>query len=314
MKRILFSIIVPIYKVEDCLVRCLDSLIGQTYPDIEIILVDDGSPDNCPKICDDYQKLDERVRVIHKENGGLSDARNAGLKIAQGEYIIFVDSDDYIRKDACERLIGYANGKTDMLLSDAIMPIQKKIICHGKELLGVKLSGQDYLEKEFDISGNISMIAWLNIYRKDFLLENNLFFKKGILHEDEEFTPRCFLKANEVVYTGVKFYCYIIRENSITKAKDKIKNAKDLIATCRDLERIFIDIESKNLQKQLRDTIVVKYLNAFYIGAMYRFKKEYLYKKFVLRNSFHLKTKLKALLFCFSPKLYCKINACSKRV
>ena len=90
------SVIVPIYNVEDYLDRCVDSIINQTYSNLEIILVDDGSPDNCPKMCDDYAKKDSRIKVVHKENGGLSDARNAGMKVATGEYISFIDSDDWI--------------------------------------------------------------------------------------------------------------------------------------------------------------------------------------------------------------------------
>ena len=98
------SVIIPVYKVEEYLKRCVDSVIGQTLRDIEIILVDDGSPDNCPAICDEYAKKDDRVRVIHKKNGGLSDARNAGIDIAKGEFLGFVDSDDYIEADMYEYL------------------------------------------------------------------------------------------------------------------------------------------------------------------------------------------------------------------
>lgn len=101
----LISVIVPIYKVESYLNRCIDSIINQTYKNLEIILVDDGSPDRCGEICDNYAKLDSRIRVIHKINGGLSSARNAGLKIAKGDYIGFVDSDDYIKTDMYENLI-----------------------------------------------------------------------------------------------------------------------------------------------------------------------------------------------------------------
>ncbi len=96
MKQALISIVIPVYKVEPYLSKCIDSILAQTYTNLEIILVDDGSPDNCPKICDEYAKLDNRIIVIHKENGGLSDARNAGIRIVTGEYIGFVDSDDYI--------------------------------------------------------------------------------------------------------------------------------------------------------------------------------------------------------------------------
>lgn len=101
----LISVIVPIYNVEKYLTKCIESIINQTYENLEIILVDDGSPDNCPIICDEYAKRDSRVKVIHKKNGGLSDARNAGLDIATGEYIMFIDSDDFVEIDMMESMM-----------------------------------------------------------------------------------------------------------------------------------------------------------------------------------------------------------------
>ena len=111
------SIIVPVYNVEKYLSRCIDSILNQTFDDFELILIDDGSPDHSGAICDDYAKKDNRILVIHKENGGLSDARNAGINIASGEYIMFVDSDDYISKDMCEILYQrIIKDKSDMAL------------------------------------------------------------------------------------------------------------------------------------------------------------------------------------------------------
>ena len=107
MSKPLISVIVPIYKVEKYLNKCVDSIINQTYKNLEIILVDDGSPDSCPDICDKYEKKDNRVKVIHKKNGGLSDARNAGLDIANGEYISFIDSDDEIEASFVEKCCYY---------------------------------------------------------------------------------------------------------------------------------------------------------------------------------------------------------------
>ena len=116
------SIIVPVYKVEKELDRCVQSLLKQTYKNLEIILVDDGSPDHCPILCDQYALEDERIRVIHKKNGGLSDARNAGLNLATGEYVLYVDSDDYIELDTCERFIKAAgNQKIDIVVGNAVM-------------------------------------------------------------------------------------------------------------------------------------------------------------------------------------------------
>ena len=101
----LISVIVPIYKVEDYLDRCIQSLVNQTYKNLEIILVDDGSPDDCPRICDEWEKRDQRIKVIHKENGGLSDARNAGMKVMVGAYVSYIDSDDWIAQDMYQKMI-----------------------------------------------------------------------------------------------------------------------------------------------------------------------------------------------------------------
>lgn len=100
------SVIVPIFKVEQFLTKCIDSILNQSYANIEVILVDDGSPDRCPQICDDYQRKDSRVKVVHKQNGGQSSARNAGLDVASGEYVSFVDSDDWLESDAYSMIVG----------------------------------------------------------------------------------------------------------------------------------------------------------------------------------------------------------------
>ena len=234
-----FSIIVPIYKVEKYIQKCISTLIGQTYPDIEIILVDDGSPDRCPQICDEYAKLDNRIIVIHKQNGGLSDARNAGLEIASGDYVIFVDSDDYINSDTCERLLKYAETNCDILIGDAIVEGASIEMSHIQPTMKI-YSGIEYLNEAFH-ADKAPMAAWLNIYKRNFLVENGLRFKCGILHEDEQFTPRALFLATSVIVTGVNFYHYFIRENSITTKKDKRKNK---IAT-KMLERL-IEISKQN--------------------------------------------------------------------
>ena len=116
----LISVIIPVYNVERYLDECIKSIVNQTYENLEIILVDDGSPDNCPRMCDDWAKKDERIRVIHKENGGLASARNAGMNICTGEYISFVDSDDWMELNAYESLLKYFDDKTDIVKFDMI--------------------------------------------------------------------------------------------------------------------------------------------------------------------------------------------------
>ena len=141
----LFSIIVPVYNVEKYIHKCIESFICQTYKDIEIILVDDGSTDNSSSIFDEYADKDKRIRVIHKKNGGLSDARNAGIEIASGEYILFVDSDDYIETDTCRKLLKYTKLDCDIIIADAIAEDGIVSIEHIT-LHDVIFTGKEYLK------------------------------------------------------------------------------------------------------------------------------------------------------------------------
>lgn len=304
-----FSIIVPIYNVEPYLERCVNSLLLQTCKDVEIILVDDESPDKCPILCDKYAAEDTRVRVIHKKNGGLSDARNAGLKIATGEYIIFVDSDDYLEITACEELLKYTGNSADVILVDAI--VEGGNVDFGHINFSKIISGEEYLLEAYR-QNKAPMAAWLNVYRRKFLNDNKLEFQYGILHEDEEFTPRVLLKATTVVCSNISMYHYIIRNNSITTKKDKRKNARDFYNTCRKLESIYMQVEDRELRRYLLDSLTTKYLSIFQAGQLYQYGKEYLHKDFVIKHAMSNKTKLKAVLYYFSPQLYYFINNVSK--
>lgn len=307
----LFSIIVPIYNVEPYIERCIASLREQTYQDIEIILVDDESPDNCPAICDRYAQLDDRIRVIHKKNGGLSDARNHGFAAATGDYIIFLDSDDYIALDTCEKFAQFTGSGADMLVGNAIV---EGGVCDLTQMAADSAvrTGQEYL-KQACCQGKAHMAAWLNVYRRRFLLDNGLEFKKGILHEDEQFTPRAFLKACSVVNTGITFYHYIIRENSITTKKDKRRNARDLYATCCELEKIYNQLKDTQLRDMLLDSLAAKYLFMMQTGKLYQYP-EYHHKAFIKKNATGKTTKLKAALYGASPMLYYHVNVLAKKV
>ena len=301
----LFSIIVPIYNVEKYIDRCVNSLINQTYKNIEILLVDDESPDNCPQICDRFAQADNRIKVIHKKNGGLSDARNAGIKAAVGDYLIFVDADDYIELETCELLAKYAASNCDIIIGDAIVEGGTTDLSHIQFF--EMISGYEYL-KLASKGDKAPMAAWLNIIRRNFLLEENLLFKKGILHEDEEFTPRIFLKAKTVIYSGIVFYHYIIRDNSITTKKNKEKNARDMYTTCEELELMYRGIGDKELRNYLLDSLVNKYLSLFQAGQIYKYGKKYYHKNFMIRNAKSVRTKCKVLIYVFSPKIYYWIN------
>jgi len=212
MQNPLVSIIVPIYKVEPYLRRCLDSIVNQTYTNLEIILVDDGSPDGCPQICDEYAARDERIVVIHKENGGLSDARNAGLDICKGEYISFVDSDDWVNEKYIEKILSIAQKNLsditicENIRTDGIIPVftqapQTKLYSAKEALL--HLFSQNHVA---------FVISCGKFYKRD--LFSSLRFPIGKYHEDEFTTYILFYKSKKIVYTSEILYYYYQRADS----------------------------------------------------------------------------------------------------
>ena len=317
MNKPKISIIVPIYKVENVLKRCVDSLITQSLRDIEIILVNDGSPDRCPEICNEYAIQDGRIRVIHKTNGGLSDARNVGLLNATGKYILFVDSDDYIPANACESFYSHAVlDDLDVVAADFLkenngrrFPVVRKGVQPD-----IVVDGSVFLKKELK-AGTMHMAACINAYRRDFLLENQLLFKIGILHEDEQWTPRVFLKARKVKYLNECLYYHVEREGSITHQPDRTKNAIDLINTVLELNGIYESLEDPELRELLYNYIVMLYLNAFYIGKLYRKAyKEYIDKAFLIKHARGLRNRSKTALFCINPVVYWATNFMLKAI
>ena len=228
------SIIVPVYKVEQYLSFCMDSLLQQTYPYLEIILIDDGSPDRCPEICEDYAKKDQRVQVIHQKNDGLSAARNTGIRAATGKYILFVDSDDMILQDACEVLVKKAEEySADIVVGNYCWFDEtgnRAYACenvYGYEMFETVVDGQKFLLAQLQHVKYKSMV-WSKLYRREFLLCNALYFLEGILQEDEEWTPRVFCVAERVVQEEKVFYQYRIRKQSImTNSALAVKRQKD---------------------------------------------------------------------------------------
>lgn len=301
-----YSIIVPIYNVEKYLKRCIESIINQTYSDIEVLLVNDESKDKSLEICNEYAKKDYRIKVLNKINGGLSDARNYGISKATGQYIIFVDSDDYIEKNTCEMFLKYCNEKNEVIVGNAFVN-NKKVSKIENIVMNKVVTGEEYLLQGYKNS-KISMAAWLYIYKKDFLEKNKLEFKYGIYHEDEEFTPRALLCAKTVQTTDIFFYNYVVREESITTKKDKRKNAIDLYNSFCELEKIYNDIQNKQLKKYLLNSISDKYLSLYQVGKLYIYGEKYIHRLFILRHAKKTRTKLKAIIYFCSPKLYYFIN------
>ena len=300
------TVIVPVYQVENYLEKCLDTIISQTHRNIEIILVDDGSKDNSGVICEQYAKKDGRIKVIHKKNGGLSDARNKGIKIAKGKYILFVDSDDYIKQDAIEILLCYAEKHNLEILSGNAVQVNNNVVTtlYGGVTEDI-VDGKKYLIEAIN-NGKYLAATWLRLYRTDFIINNSLYFKVGLLHEDEQWTPYVFMKAKHVGYINYNFYYYVIRDGSITQKQNREKHIMDVISTCTELVGYF---ESLNLDERtisiLKDYYERLYMNTVTYGK-YKRKKYYkvINKNFVLKNSKRLKTKIKSLLYCISEKSY----------
>lgn len=251
---ILISIIVPIYNVEKYLDKCIDSIINQTYTNLEIILVDDGSPDNCPRICDQWALKDQRIIVIHKPNGGLSDARNAGIDIAKGDYFFFLDSDDWIRKDAIQILYSLLNEKdADIsccgveLKDEEGMSISKWSDENCPTLMDSDQSMEQYLSKI-----SIGSIAWNKLYKAELFKEIRYPF--GKLHEDEFTTWKLIFKSQKIAYTPDCLYYYIQRKGSIINSKISIKHLDELSA----MEELWEYLEQEK-KLQLLKMIVSRY-------------------------------------------------------
>ena len=217
-KEPLISVVVPVYNVEKYLKRCLNSILVQTYSNLEILLIDDGSTDQSGQICDEFAKLDSRIRVLHKNNGGLSDARNVGIEAAKGEYVTFVDSDDYVDEDLIEylyKMIEQTHTEMSVCINRLYNEKTRKFQIGAddgkKEILTVHESIKRLLYRQ-----NFFVSACAKLYKKDLFL--NIRYPKGKLYEDTAVTYKLVLKAGRIAYGRSCKYTYCVRDNSITRS------------------------------------------------------------------------------------------------
>lgn len=313
------SVIVPVYKVEAYLDACVESIVNQTYKDLEIILVDDGSPDNCPAMCDAWAKKDSRIKVIHKKNGGLSDARNTGMAIATGEYIGFVDSDDII------------NSKMYELLFSTIKKTKSDIVqCKSFLYYDFPLSEYpDISEKNeihsFDNTSAIKMLLTENLFTTTCwnnltvsTIAKNTMFEIGRINEDVLWTYRAFSKAKTVTHIASPLYGYYQRSGSIMNSAYTIKRFDALYA---------LEQRAEEIRKDFPD-LYPSALKNYAGGCMYHYQtlcrlprtaeykdfKKRIHKRFCetdLKTVFSvtsLKYKVWYTLFRFMPTITCKIR------
>lgn len=273
----LISVIVPVYNVEDYLPKCINSLISQTYSNIEILLIDDGSTDESGKICDEYSNRDDRIIVYHKTNGGLSDARNYGLERISGDYVGFVDSDDYVSSDYIYVL--YTNAKTNNAeLSCVDCEIDGSLDIVDKNRLRANVvNNKEALSRCFTRQG-FGISACMKLYKKE--LFDGVRFPVNKLYEDADTIPYIIAKTNKVVYTDYKLYFWFQRSNSIMHRPLK-KQDLQWFDVFGDLY-YFIE---KNYS-ELIDSFVCRYTDDLFITILHRlvYNKSYLKKCKAIKN------------------------------
>lgn len=318
MSTPVISVIVPVYKVEKNLAKCIDSILAQTYTNLEIILVDDGSPDRCPEICDYYAKKDLRIKVIHKQNGGLSSARNAGLDQCTGDYISFIDSDDYIAPKMYEKLMFLIQQtKADLSIcgytyvDDIGTPVYVEGIQNS--LKACVLNRNQALHKLYGADGVYYVTAVNKLYSR--ALFDCLRFEEGRIHEDEFIVHHIFDRCKLIAVTGESLYYYVQREASIMHQRFS-KKKFDAYFAMEDRAKFFLDNNMQDLFLQtersklshIRNLTVKMFLSTLSCKEkrywMRLFQKEVITNFSYMTQSVSLREKVLAKLFCVSPILY----------
>lgn len=312
MKMAKISVIVPVYRVEQYIEKCVNSILSQTLADIEVILVDDGSLDNCVKICDNFANKDSRVKVLHKKNEGLSAARNTGLTLAESEYISFVDSDDYLAEDMLELLynniIKYSAdisicGLYDCYEDKKIPQYAKNelLVVDNKEALRLALEGEKF-----------SVNAVNKLYKKN--LFDKISFPEGKLSEDAFTIPKILAKAEKIVFDSSPKYYYVHRGQSITTSNFK-RNDFDVVEAYSEILE-FVKENFKDLTKQAEFRLLWSYTYVFdkmILSKDFRITDDYKKTLGILRANtlkmlrnqfFSLKRKIAMLILYVSPSLY----------
>ncbi|MED1205208.1 glycosyltransferase family 2 protein [Heyndrickxia acidicola] len=324
------SIIVPVYKVENYINKCIDSILSQAFSDFELILIDDGSPDNCGHICDQYAKQDKRIRVIHQENKGLSSARNTGLAASKGDYIGFVDSDDYIHEDMYRILYHQAEEyKADIAICNFLKVEDQgpSIVSESEGNSPVKyFTNIEALQQLFSkndlsyVTGAGNNITWIIVCNK--LFRRKLFehvrFEEGRICEDEFIIHKLLYSSKKIIFISSKLYFYVQRSSSIIHSHFTIQRL-DKVDALRERAEFFKCINHMELYYQA----ITSYMNAFfwnYFKAKHelsgvRAELIYIKKSFnktlpgLIRNPFiGWRQKIAILVFVFHPSLMEKIK------
>ncbi|MFI3236467.1 MAG: glycosyltransferase [Lachnospiraceae bacterium] len=313
----LISVIVPIYNVEGYLDRCISSIIGQTYWNLEIILINDGSIDNSGELCEKWKLYDKRISVIHKFNGGLSSARNAGLNIAKGRYYIFVDSDDYIHTKMLERLYEtLIQDNSEMTISNFYFDYGKSIEMNMSEIpnIGTVFSSLEILYRLRGSKGSYFTVAWNKLYKAE--LFKDIRFPEGKIHEDVFVAHRIFQKCTRVSCIDEPLYYYVQREGSIMDKGFRIASL-DIVEAYLDRSLLWYEYSDCDIANEYllsaRSIMIQGYKeldtkDILFLTKMKTcikvFRKMYL--KIGMKN-INKKVVIQNLIFCIHPRLYMEI-------
>ena len=249
----LISVIVPVYNVAEYLPRCVDSILNQTYANLQIILVDDGSTDGSGRICDAYISTDRRIQVVHQENGGLSAARNTGIEHAQGEYLSFIDSDDFIHPEFYQRLYAAISQSSADIAVCSFVPVADSIAKDpGKHQLTLYRGTKEIMNNFFNQNCAASVVAVNKLYKRS--LFEKLRYTEGIIHEDEDLTYRLFYQCSCVAYLSDALYYYFRRENSITTKRYSMRNLQIF-----DILKSVIQFYDEHQEKALKKKAIIRY-------------------------------------------------------
>ena len=254
------SVIVPIYNVEKYLEKCINSLLSQTLEDIQIILVNDGSKDNSGNIAKEYEKNNKnRIIYVEKENGGLSDARNYGLKYATGDFIAFLDSDDYIEKNAYEEMYNKAiEENADYVECDFIWEFPNKI----------RVDKQYPYKNKKEMLSFVRVVAWNKLIKRQLIIDNNLEFPKGLRYEDVEFTYKLIHFVNKFAYVNKPFIHYVQREGSIANVQNE--RTAEIFTV---LDNVIEFYKKNNIYEKYRDELEYNYARYLLCSSLKRMCK-----------------------------------------
>jgi len=317
MNKTLFSIIIPVFNVSEYLERCVQSVLKQTFKNFEVILINDGSTDGSDQICEELEDQNKRIKYFSQENKGLSETRNRGITESKGEWIIFVDSDDTIEANTLELFLKIINKNVDVdiIIANHVTRYPNDNVVRYSTTSakpGAIMLGKDYIISELKYN-TYNPVSVRNVYRRKFLIENDISFEPNLVHEDELFTINVFLQARDVYVSSIIFYNHLIRKNSITTNKKKIKNMKSINEICKKSECIVDKLNIEGEKQYIYNHLCnLNYNMLYYVFETGEFCEDLVDNEFLNKHSKGLKNTIRYKLLRLNPLIFYKVSKFTK--